>query len=315
MKRFDPALPVDQYEKYLTSIHGERNSAGDSKVATCVSCHSNHLIQDVKDPRSEVYPINVPATCSRCHSSATYMAEYKLPTNQFEEYSQSVHGVALLKNSDLNAPACNSCHGNHGAIPPGVASVSVVCGVCHPGNEDLFQKSVHKAAFDEAGIPGCITCHQNHLVKSPTDTMVGLGPGSNCGECHSPSDEAAKTINKMKATLQQLTQGQQEATSLLSRAEQLGMDVAEAKYSLKDINQSLIESRVQIHSFALKPLEESAQSGLKVSAQTKEAANEAIREYHFRRQGLGISTSILTVLVILLYMKIRSIEKRQREKK
>ena len=83
------------------------------------------------------------------------MKEYDIPTNQYEEFTKSVHGVDLLEKHDLSAPACNSCHGNHGAIPPGVESISEVCGTCHALNAELFQASPHKKAFDEHNYPEC----------------------------------------------------------------------------------------------------------------------------------------------------------------
>jgi hypothetical protein len=312
MKKFNPSLPVDQFEKYLTSVHGQRISSGDTKAATCVSCHSNHLVYAVKDPRSPVYATNIPKTCSGCHSDKVYMSKYDIPKNQYEEYSKSVHGVALLQKGDLSAPACNSCHGNHGAAPPEVETVANVCGVCHSANSELFAQSPHKEIFDQMNAPGCVACHNHHLVMSPTDAMIGFDPNSNCGNCHNSSDSAAGVIKKVRQTLDKLTEGQKQAVALLNRAEQLGMDVSEAKYSLKDANQSLVESRVKIHAFKLQPVLDTAGPGLKVIDQAKRAAGEAIQEYHFRRKGLGVSTLILTVLVITLYFKIRQIEARQR---
>jgi hypothetical protein len=38
-----------------------------------------------------------------------------IPHNQYEKFARSVHGIALLKKHDSGAPACNICHGNHGA--------------------------------------------------------------------------------------------------------------------------------------------------------------------------------------------------------
>jgi hypothetical protein len=313
MKKFNPGLPIDQYEKYLTSVHGEKNRTGDSKAATCVSCHSNHLIRAVKDPRSPVYPTNIPQTCAKCHSNKSYMSQYRIPTDQYENYKQSVHGVALLQNSDLSAPACNSCHGNHGAIPPGVSSVASVCGACHTANADLFDKSPHSKAFAHSKLPGCVVCHSNHLVKAPTDKMVGLTDSAVCSKCHKPSDPASSTILAIKAILDSLTVGENNAEKLIAKAEELGMDVSDASYSLKDVKQSLVETRVQIHAFALEPLKEAAEPGLKIVAQTQKNAMSAIDEYYFRRQGLGIATLVITFLVIILFMKIKQIERKSRQ--
>lgn len=315
MKKFNPGLPVDQYEKYLTSVHGQRTQSGDPKPATCVSCHSNHLIRPVKDPRSPVYPTNLPLTCAKCHSNKSYMAEYHIPTDQYDNYKQSVHGIALLRNSDLSAPACNSCHGNHGAVPPGVTSVASVCGTCHQANADLFDKSAHRAAFAKANLPGCVVCHSNHLVKTPSDAMIGFGHDAVCGECHKndASDSAATSIIVMKVTFDSLTDGQKNDSSLIARAEQLGMDVSDASYSLKDVNQSLVEARVQIHAFAAGPVLSAAQPGLKIVADVQKSALGAVSEYYFRRKGLGISTLIITLLVVVLFLKIRQIERKSRQ--
>jgi len=315
MRDFNPSLPVDQKEKYLTSIHGQRHAKGDWKVATCVSCHSNHAVQQVKDPRSPVYPTQIPATCARCHANEKYMAGYDIPTTQYRDYKESVHGIALLKKSDLNAPACNSCHGNHGAAPPGVASVIAVCGQCHQSNEELYQKSPHQAVFAGKKLPGCVVCHSNHGVRATSDAMVAFVKPSPCADCHrnDSSDKAAPAMLRIRGLLDSLTAGQKEAEAVLDRAENLGMDIADARYSLKDVNQARVKARVAIHSFAEKEFEEAARPGIVVAASARAAGKEAIHEHRFRRQGLVVSTLIVTLAALLLWLKIRQIERRQRD--
>ena len=317
MRDFDPALPVDQREKYRTSIHGQRHAKGDVKVATCVSCHSNHQVLQVKDPRAPVYPTHVPATCAHCHADAKYMAGYGIPTTQFAEYKESVHGKALLQKSDLNAPACNSCHGNHGAVPPGANSVIAVCGQCHQSNEELYEQSAHRSAFESKKLPGCMVCHGNHAVRPASDKLVSFDKPSPCAACHrnDGTDRAAPEIVRMRGLLDSLTVGQTGAMAVLSHAENLGMDVTDARYSLKDVNQSVVQSRVAIHSFQVKRLEEAARPGIAIIAQAHKAGEEAVHEYRFRRQGLVVSTLIVTFLVIVLWLKIRQIERRQQREK
>src|ERR1019366_918341 len=144
MKRFNPSLRVDQESEFATSVHGKRIAEGDTKPATCISCHGSHGIRAVKDPTSPVYPTNVAATCGKCHAKADYMKQYGIPTDQLQKYQTSVHAEALKK--DLSAPTCNDCHGNHGAAPPGTASTANVCGTCHIRQAELFAKSPHGSA-------------------------------------------------------------------------------------------------------------------------------------------------------------------------
>jgi cytochrome c553 len=260
--------------------------------------------------------MRIPETCGKCHSDAKYMAQYHIPTDQLSQYKQSRHGIALLQKSDLNAPACNSCHGNHGAAPPGAESVVAVCGNCHSANEELYQKSAHKAVFAEKKLAGCVVCHGNHGIRSATDELVGLAPPAPCAQCHKndPSDKSAPAIIRIRGLLDSLQTGQDEALAELDKAEQLGMDVADTKYGLKDAHQAQVLARVAVHSFKVSELADVAHPGIAILAEAKKSGAEAVHEYYFRRQGLAVSTLIVTMLVILLYLKIRQIDKEAKKK-
>jgi hypothetical protein len=87
MKRFNPSLRVDQEREYYTSVHGKLlKEKGETRVATCISCHSVHGIRAPTDPLSSVYPTNVAETCSKCHASADYMRSFGIPSDQYVKY-------------------------------------------------------------------------------------------------------------------------------------------------------------------------------------------------------------------------------------
>jgi len=96
MRNYNPGLPIDQEEKYKSSVHGMKHAKGDLKVAVCSSCHGGHDILKSVDAKSHVNAANLPVTCGRCHANAGYMKEYGIPTDQVAEYKTSVHGKALL---------------------------------------------------------------------------------------------------------------------------------------------------------------------------------------------------------------------------
>lgn len=208
MKRFNPAARVDQVAEYRTSVHGRRLAEGDTKVATCIDCHGVHGIRRRTNPDAPVYPTRVADTCGRCHSDAKLMAGYPIPTDQHARWKVSVHARALLEKGDLTAPTCNDCHGNHGATPPGVESVSYVCGTCHAREAELFRASAKHAGWSEhnemlassgtcAGchddgrakleirqLTECVTCHENHSVVRPGIALIGMLPDTPCAFCH-----------------------------------------------------------------------------------------------------------------------------------
>ena len=316
MRTYNPSLSVDQLEKYRTSLHGVRNAGGDPKPAECASCHGSHDIRSGKDVKSKVYAVNIPSTCATCHGNADYMKEYQIATNQFEKYSKSVHGVALLQKHDVGAPACNSCHGNHGATPPGVESVSKVCGTCHALNADLFSSSPHKKAFDEKHLPECETCHGNHEIVTATENLLGVAPDAICGRCHHEHESSAgyAVAGTMRRLIDSLGFSEKRAASLVDDAEQKGMEISEAKFKLRDAHQARLQSRTAVHSFDEQKFREVVGKGLAVASLVADEGQHAIDEYYFRRWGLGVSTLIITVVGVSLYFMIRRIESKQRQK-
>jgi predicted CXXCH cytochrome family protein len=310
MRSYNPSLPIDQYEKYLTSYHGILNKKGDAKTAECASCHGSHEILSVKDVNSKVYPTNLPSTCSHCHSDAQYMKSYKIPTDQYEKYASSVHGVALLEKHDLGAPACNSCHGNHAATPPGVESISKVCGTCHALNAELFSSSPHKKAFDEKNLPECETCHGNHQIIIASDKLLGVTSEAVCSKCHSSKENQKGYIaaKDMRALIDSLNIEENRAKELVDEAEQKGMEISEAKFKLRDIRQAKLEARTMVHSFNEAKYKEVVDKGMAAASIVNSEAQSAVDEFYFRRYGLLVSVLLISLLALVLYFYIRRLE-------
>ena len=308
MRAFNPALPTDQVEKYWTSRHGQRLRAGDTRVAVCWDCHDHHAIFPARDPRSTVHPIRVPFTCARCHSNPILMREYRLPANQFDLYAVSAHGKALLEKHDTGAPACNDCHGNHGALPPGVLSISHVCGTCHSINAEYFARSPHAEPFRAQNLPQCEVCHGNHDVRPVTDEMLHPGAPSICEKCHRQDDAGMHVAQQMYTTLTELRTQMERARQMLTVAEQKGLEVSDALMQLKDVRSALIRARTVTHQLNLDALKDVVQPALQQARSLVRTGEQALAEYRFRRMGLAVATLLTTLLVILLYIKLRQME-------
>jgi hypothetical protein len=308
MRKYNPSLRTDQLAQYKTSVHGQLFAKGDTKVAVCIDCHGVHDLRPASDTRSKVNPLNVAQTCSRCHSNAEYVKGYGIPTDQFAKYSTSVHHDAMTIRGDLSAPTCTTCHGNHGAAPPGVGSVQNVCSTCHVFQSQMYEKSSHKAAFQAAGLPGCVVCHSNHGITHPTDAKLGTGPEAVCMQCHSPGDICDQARAKMLSDLTKLDDAIKSANQVLGVAESSGMEVSEARLSQDQARDSLTKARVTIHSFQADLVEQDIQAGMKIAAKDLQAGKDALRERDYRRMGLGVS--VLAILIVLLGLRlyIRQIE-------
>lgn len=311
MWRFNPRLSTDQLPPYWTSVHGQRLKQGDQKVATCVSCHGVHGILPADRAQSRVFPANVPDTCGHCHSNAEYMAGYGIPTDQAEKYKRSVHAELLLVKRDLSAPACNDCHGNHGAFPPGVSSIAEVCGQCHVNNAALFVKSPHKPAFDKLGLPECATCHGNHEIHPASDAMLGGLEGAVCRRCHELGSAGYAAAVTMRDSIERLKTVMTATEAMLSKASTMGMEVSEEQYAFREgVRPQLIKVRTQTHRGDAQAVLQAVQDGFKAAEASAAAARATLAEAEARRRNLLVPLALIAVLMFLSYVKLRQLERR-----
>ncbi|MBM3469228.1 MAG: hypothetical protein FJX73_00320 [Armatimonadetes bacterium] len=306
MRRFNPAIPTDEVARFFTSVHGRRLMQGDLRVATCTSCHGVHPILAASDSRSPVFPANVPTTCARCHADATAMKPYGIPATQLADYQASVHGEALLKRGSKQAPACNDCHGNHGAVPPGVDSVANVCAQCHTSPRDLFVRSPHRAVFEAAGLPQCTVCHGNHRILRPSDEMVGASAPAVCARCHAEGSKGGIAAKAIRTALDDLKASMAAAAEIVARAEDAGMDMADAKLPLSDAQTQLILARNLVHSLSLREVRSAATEGAGLSRKATDLGRAGLAEIAFRRRGLVLALAVIAVLLAGLYLKTRA---------
>src|SRR5271165_6922934 len=310
MKKYNPSLRVDQFQQYKTSVHGIKWAKGDGKVAVCTDCHGVHDLRAPSDPRSKVHPTNIATTCSRCHADAEYMKPYGIKTDQFANYEQSVHHDAMVVRGDLSAPTCTTCHGNHGATPPGVANVTAVCSNCHVFQAQLFGSSPHEDAFAAMGFPGCVTCHSNHAIKHPTDEMISTGPKAVCMNCHTEGDAGSVQAEAMHDQLTELAAAITSSDELLGRAERQGMEVNQAKLQAAQARDALLKARVTVHAFRDSELKRDTDVGLAMTRQTHAAGEKAMEEWKFRRVGLGLSVMAIAIALVGLGLYIRNLEQK-----
>lgn len=315
MGRHNPRLPVDQLEKYWTSDHGKKLKQGETDVATCVSCHGSHDILAPSDPRSSVYKQNVPATCAHCHANPEIMSKHGIPTNQYAEYARSVHGVALLDKGDTAAAACNDCHGNHGAHPPGAQTIARVCGQCHVHELEIFEKSPMWPAYRKLGLHDCVVCHGTHDIHPPTKEMLGNKPGAVCTNCHSTDHfpKGFEVAGELRALIDKGDDAYANAQKLVQQAAAKGMEVTDAEYDLKDARQALIQSRGEIHAFNVDHLAGFIDKGVGLAKKAGAIGAAGLRDYRVRRLGLGAATLVLSALALAIFLKIRDVDRKRRQ--
>jgi len=313
MRKYNPMLRTDQVKKYFTSKHGKALLKGDENVAVCTSCHTAHSILPPDEGESTVFPTNVPKTCNTCHGDSTLMDKYNLSSKQYEEYKNSVHGKALLEENDINAPACNDCHGNHGALPPKTISIVYVCGNCHINNYNYFKQTKMAAAFNKLKFHGCVECHGNHAIKKPIDNNVGNGPKAFCIRCHISGSKGlivAASINKNLKTLVKLLDS---AKALRQKVETYGMNDENIYFDIKDVQHSLIKARTTVHTFDSVEVAKITGKGILIAQKAIIEAKAEIKKYYLRKKYLIGVSLIFTLFLIILYIKYKVGKKEKNE--
>jgi hypothetical protein len=236
------------------------------------------------------------------------MREFGIPTDQYDDYVKSVHGKALLEKNDVRgAPACNDCHGNHGATPPTVDTVSNVCGTCHSYNAELFLAGPLAPAFEEKSLADCVACHGKHSITHVADEWRGEASGAVCRKCHEQGDEGDELALYFADEIGSVRQSMTEIEQLLHEGEKKGVDVTEGEDHLEAARQGLMQTRTLIHSFSKSIVDEKLNEVRASQEAATEVGYAALEDFDTRRRGLAFSTLLLLLLTIGVGIKIRTL--------
>jgi len=184
---------ASEQEQHARSLHGKAIARGDPLAPHCVNCHGNHDIYPVKDPRSAVTPMKVPFVCGQCHREGTPVSRNRTiaQDNILENYSESIHGEALLKKGLSVAPTCATCHTPHLILPhtdPASSinrrNIAATCTKCHSQIETVHRKIIRGALWEKQAnvLPACVDCHQPHKIRNVFYTQ-GMAD-ADCLHCH-----------------------------------------------------------------------------------------------------------------------------------
>ncbi|HYB89877.1 MAG TPA: cytochrome c3 family protein [Candidatus Binataceae bacterium] len=182
-----------QTSAFAGSIHAAAAAEKKRSFPACLDCHGNpHGVRAMTDPKSRVYPLNLPRTCGSCHGSPELARKYGFP-NVYPLYMDSIHGLALTSDGLLVAATCASCHGAHDIADKNDprsrtfrTNVPATCGKCHAGIQADYRAGVHgaKMAAGDANAPVCTDCHTAHQIAHVDITNWQVKTVATCGNCH-----------------------------------------------------------------------------------------------------------------------------------
>ena len=166
-------IPADAFDH---SIHGPLG---------CTGCHTDiglpahpAAVPVIKSKRE--FSLKMVEACQTCHAQ------------QSKRWQTSVH-AALVRDGNVVAPVCTSCHSPH-AVRKGVAEAidTVPCKTCHAAIFTAYTGSVH-GMLRSGGVtqaPLCFNCHGAHAVRVPSEVQ---GLKDTCLNCHKNAVQAHST--------------------------------------------------------------------------------------------------------------------------
>jgi hypothetical protein len=164
-------------EEYAKGQHAQELILGNEDSALCIDCHGSHQTKELS-----VSDIEIIQTCRNCHSTI------------YDVYQNSVHGNALLEESNQDVPGCIDCHSSHENHGPSDHEYTLfsplICAECHSDEKLMDKYDINTDVFDtylsdfhgstisifekiapgqETNKPVCSDCHGVHNILSPED--------------------------------------------------------------------------------------------------------------------------------------------------
>ena len=189
-------------ELYKQCQHGQQAAKGDPLAPHCYDCHGKHDILGIKDQRSPVSPLKIPYTCGKCHKEGTPVQRRGIISQDhiIENYTESIHGVGLLKKGLSVTATCASCHSPHLILPHNDPRSSInrkniarTCQQCHSQIEEVHRKVIDGKLWEKEAhiLPACVDCHQPHKVRK---VFYDQGMANkDCMICHERKDITSST--------------------------------------------------------------------------------------------------------------------------
>ena len=306
VRRMNPfGLPTDQLDRYKTSKHGEQlYGTNDQNVATCTDCHGVHDILKVHAPQARTAPANIPQTCGRCHGDAKLMSRYKLPADVVDKYKTSYHAHLVLDKGDVSAPTCVTCHGNHGATPPGTKEVGQVCGKCHVRQRELFAKSPHAEAASAGLFNECISCHGNHAIQKASPALFQ----TSCIQCHAKDPKQLAVRDTVAGLIRSAMAGYSRATAQVQAATIRGLPTDDDQLLLQEAKTQVTQLEALQHTLAVEQLKPIAAHADELVRQTQADITGLEKLDWWKRRGLIPVWAFLLIMAALFWAKRKQLE-------
>ena len=179
--------------EHAKSLHGQAIARGDPRAPRCKDCHGTHDVLPAGDSRSPIFPLRIAFLCGKCHQEGAPIQRQRAIGQDLilENFSENIHGEALLQRGLIVAANCASCHTSHSILPYTDPASSIArrniartCMKCHAEIEQVHRKVIKSELWGKEVrvLPACVDCHQPHKARK-VFYAEGMAD-KDCMRCH-----------------------------------------------------------------------------------------------------------------------------------
>jgi hypothetical protein len=231
------------------------------------------------------------------------MQEYKLPTDIITQYKSSYHAYMVFEKGDLSAPTCVTCHGSHGATPPGTKEVGEVCGKCHVRQRELFAKSPHAEAASAGLFNECVGCHGNHGIQKASVELFA----KSCVQCHAKDPKQLQVRDQIAGLIQRAQSDYSNAVTVVHAVTVRGLATDDEQLLLQEAKTQVTQLEALQHTLAMDQLQPVAAHADEAVHQTLADVGQLEQVELWKRRALTPIWVFLAVMACLFWAKRRQV--------
>ena len=207
----------------------------------------------------------------------------------------------------MSAPPCVTCHGNHGATPPGTREVGQVCGKCHVRQEELFQKSPHAGLLASGKFHECISCHDNHAIQKASVELF-----SQCATCHADQAKPLAVRDNLVAVLKRSKSEFEQAGARVKEASTRGLATDEEELLLGEAKTEVTQLEALQHTLTPDQLAPVAARSANTVGQINRGIEGLERVERWKRLALVPIWLFFIVMACLFWLKWKQLARQGR---
>jgi len=143
--------------------------------------------------------------------------------------------------------------------------------------------------------------------------MLGTGPGQLCGDCHleyaKTNPDCVKTADYFHDTITRMDEASKKFHAASEKLAARGLDVEPISNELTELGDALKKSRTYVHSFSRNTFQQAAAPGEEAVKRADALVNKATEEFKYRQIGLAVSIGFIGLLMLVIYLKLKQLEK------